>query len=117
MIENVADGDLHEDVSDATHKLLVQLREMANLTGQAASGSLTLKIDFTVDLKGNVEIEGGITSKSPSAPKKRASLWLTPGSNVAFEPPSRQRGPVREVARTNEPPREAGVKRSNEDGN
>lgn len=107
MLEEVADGDLQADVSVATHRLVSQLQEMARETGIDASGSITLRLDFTVDPKRNIEITGGITTKAPSAPKRTANYWVSPGGNVAFEPPSKDRkGPVREVGRNHEAPRD-----------
>ncbi len=109
MLEETADGELHSDVSAASWKLLTALFEMARETNQPASGSITLKLDFTVDAKRNVEISGGVTAKAPSAPKRLANYWLTQGGNVVFEPPERQRGPVREVKRNADAPREAAL--------
>lgn len=107
MLEEVSDGELQGDAATATHKLLQALYEMARETNTVASGKLTLTLEFTVDAKRNVEIAGAVAVKAPSAPKRTANYWLTPGSNVSFEPPERERrGPVREVAGNSNAPRE-----------
>lgn len=111
MIEEVSDGELQSDAANATHKLLQSLYEMARETNTVASGKLTMTLDFTVDAKRNVEIVGNVAVKSPSAPKRTANYWLTQGANVSFDPPERQRGPVREVAGNNNAPREVAAQK------
>lgn len=110
MLEEISDGELHGDASSAVHRLLEQLHAQALTTGQTVGGRVTLNLDFAVDQKRNVEIGGAVKVTSPSAPKRKATLWLTPGCNVAFAPPERQRGPVREVRAPVESPREVAAK-------
>lgn len=106
-LENLSEGDLHHDLSKAQHELLTKLREMVETTCVAEKGSLVLKLDYELDPTGDLLVKGKVDVKVPVAPARISRVWASKGGNVLLEPPSREkRGPVREVVRNNEAPRE-----------
>lgn len=110
VFEQLADGDLHAEASDALHKLTKLLRALAKERESQACGRITIVLDIEIDKKGMAEIEGSITVKEPKPPKRRGILYTTAGGNLTAEDPRQKKLPLREVPNDSNAPREAGAR-------
>ena len=78
-------GVVAGELSDAIEKTLQILQDAAGGKGKA-TGSVTLKLDFTVQ-GSNVEIEPAITTKHPKVKRPRTFLFVTADGALSTEHP------------------------------
>ena len=92
------DGDLHADLSAEIMGLMKRLGEHAKLRGKA-KGELTLSATFAVDEYGVVEVSTAYKVKAPTPPRRKSTMWLTPGNNLSPANPRQVTMDLREVPR------------------
>lgn len=103
QLEMIADGDLVFDASAELNKLLRDLAAEARVRHGAVTGTFTLKLNFTVEPHGPVEIKPAITTKAADRRLAKGLLWLTPGANLTAANPRQQTLPLREVPKGKAP--------------
>jgi hypothetical protein len=97
FIENVGDGDFHQDASDALFELGKAIQDLALRTESKVKGKLTLTIDMSCDARGVVGVNVDVVTKKPKAKRAPAQAWITKHGNVVFEHPRQTKLPLREV--------------------
>ena len=75
------DGELHTDLSKELQQLNAKLREIAKIRGKS-KGELVLSIKLAVDEYDVVSIDTTYKVKAPQPPRRKTTMWLTPGGNL-----------------------------------
>lgn len=99
FLEQLGDGDVHQELSDELYELGRQLLTQARARLQEVKGTLTLKLKFKADPKGVVDIDHVVEVKVPKPKRAAATMFLTKGGNLSVENPRQPLLPgIREVA-------------------
>jgi hypothetical protein len=107
FLEMVADGDLHAELSDTLHELIDQLANHAITVTSPAKGELAIKLKFSVDKSGVVDVAWDMNAKAPKPARSKGVMWLTKGNNLTAQNPRQQKLPLREVPQASTEVREA----------
>lgn len=100
FVMRLNDGDFLRDASEAQHELNKALQDASLGMSTKVKGSLTIKLSYSCDAKGNMGIDHDITVKKPKVKRPTAQAWMDPKSaNVLFEPPRQLKLKLREVGR------------------
>lgn len=87
FIQGLEDGQLNQDATEALQLIAQELNDHIRNTGKSkAKGSLSLKIDFTLD-RGVFEIDSKLTTKLPDAPRGKSVMWTDGDSNFTPQNP------------------------------
>jgi hypothetical protein len=97
FIENVGEGDFHQDASDALFELGKSIQDLALRTESKVKGKLTLTVDLSCDPRGVIGVNVDVVTKKPKAKRAPAQAWITKHGNVVFEHPRQTKLPLREV--------------------
>lgn len=111
FVEQVDDGQAQAEISAAMHKVLIEVKEMADTTCQEVKGAFAVQFQFTAN-SGVVDVTYSIASKSPKKKFARTTFFLTAGANLSVENPRQTKLPLHDV--TN-PRHYADVDNDNED--
>ncbi len=98
LLTQVDDGALNAELSEAIHKTVNQLYEMAHQQAKDAKGEVTLKFGLSVSEKGFVAVRGTVDTKVPKAKGAAGHFWITPGGNLTLENPRQQKLGFRDVS-------------------
>jgi hypothetical protein len=92
FLQQLGDGECHRELTKEFHDLLILLSHEAQSRGNAGSakGSITLKIDVTVEAKGVCGIKHQVTTREPKPERSDEVYWLTPGKNLSRDNPKQQ---------------------------
>src|SRR5580693_1538437 len=90
------DGELHADLSGELLALNRKLSEHAKLRGKA-KGELVLLVKLDCDEYGVVTVVTSYKIKAPVPPRRKTTMWLTPGSNLSPANPNQVSLPLHEV--------------------
>lgn len=96
FVEQVDDGGALIAISEAMHKLLVEIKETADTTCQETKGALAVQFQFTAN-GGAIDVTYSIATKSPKRKFARSTFYLTAGANLSVENPRQLGLPLREV--------------------
>jgi len=97
LLAGFEDGQLHSDLSKDLMKLNAQLREHAKLRGKA-KGEITLSIKLDADEYEVVTLTTSYKVKAPIPPRRKTTMWLTPGGNLSPANPKQTVLPLRDVS-------------------
>ena len=99
FVEQVADGQCHNDLSQELHELLKVCGNDANARRDVSRGKLTLELSLKVDPEPGrvVGVVYSIKTKHPEKKRPAGLFWLTKGGNLTVENPRQQTLPLREV--------------------
>jgi len=97
FIENVGEGDFHQDASDGLFDLGNAIQNLALRTESKVKGKLILTVDMSCDARGVVGVTVDVQVKKPKVKKAAAQAWITKSGNVVFEHPRQTKLPLREV--------------------
>ncbi|MBB4952735.1 hypothetical protein H4S14_000777 [Agrobacterium vitis] len=90
LIGSLEQGQLHKDFAENIKDTIVKLQDLIGDNPKAkAKGSVTLKLDFTVQ-DGRIEFDADISTKTPKQPRRSTVFFLTDDSEISTEHP-RQR--------------------------
>ena len=93
FIEQVDDGQAVIEISADMHKLLVELKEVAERSGNDAKGAIAVQFAFNVAANGVVDIVYNTATKGPKRKFARSTFFLTAGANLSTENPRQQKLP------------------------
>lgn len=108
VISNINEGTLHSELSEKLQWLARVLEAHALQVGKA-KGTLTLKLNLTVDHLGVATVQPEVTIKEPKPLRGAAVFWLDKASNLQPQNPNQTVLPLREVTKNNEPVRDIGA--------
>ena len=97
QLEQISNGDLVAAASSEMHELLKAIKNEALLRRRAVKGAFTLKLTFSVEPNGIVDINPSIQTKRADRKLARGMMHLTPGGNLTAENPRQAKLPLREV--------------------
>ena len=97
LITEWEDGELHSDLSKELLVLNGKLREHAKLRGKA-KGELTLTVKLDCDEYGVMGVATSYKVKAPTPPRRKTTMWLTPGGNLSTANPKQVLLPLRDVS-------------------
>ena len=80
------DGHLVHDLSEAQRGILEAIHNAVIDGARKAKGSLTLKLDYTLD-DGVVEILADVKAALPKTRRARSVMWVTPEHNLCRNNP------------------------------
>lgn len=96
FLQEVEDGRLHGDLSEALRDLVAQLHDAS---GQRGKSSGTLGVTFTLKLDGGViEVAADYKVKAPKLARGRSVFWATPENNLTRRNPAQPDLPLRDVS-------------------
>ena len=82
LLIEIESGKLNDDLSAELQRLVATLRDhLAAFGGKKVKGSLTLKLDLTLD-RGAVDLIATLKVKEPDAPRDRSLFWPSTGDNL-----------------------------------
>ena len=97
MLHHINDGGFHSELSETLQKVIAQLRDHAE-AHTVGKGSMTIKLNFTVEKDGIVSVDTDVATKLPKEKRGRSVFWTTEGNNLTAENPRQQRLPIRDVS-------------------
>lgn len=100
FLENVGEGDYHQDASDALFELGKSIQDLALRTESKVKGKLVLTVDMSCDARGVVGVNVEVVTKKPKVKRAPAQAWITKHGNVVFEHPRQTKLPLQEVGGT-----------------
>lgn len=96
-LQELADGELHHDLTEEMRKLVVAMRDSALANGGKASGALTLKIGVKID-RGAFITTPDVSVKHPKRPAYAMSVhWALPDGTLSRQDPRQQSFALRDV--------------------
>jgi hypothetical protein len=96
FLRDLSNGALDVKASEEWHNLAQAIEAEAMKRGKA-KGTLTVKVLLTADDQGNADIKFAVDSKEPTVVHNGGPAWFTKGSNVALEPPGKEKR-IRDVS-------------------
>ena len=87
LLQQVADGDAHAELSQSLHELTLGLAVAARATAGVVKGELMLRLRMTVDEKGVVGVGYEVKIKEPPPTRSSSVFWITKGGNLTPENP------------------------------
>ena len=101
LVGALADGDAHEELTSALHKLTAAMRNEAHARNGKVKGKLTLELAFTVEPNDVVSIEYAVRSKAPDPRRPSTILWATRQNGLSPQNPKQMGfGEIKEVQAT-----------------
>ena len=97
MFAMLDDGNYLPEILDRRDTLLRELKDFSAAFGTKAKGRLTLKIDFTTDKYGQVEMTATDEIKVPKQPPSKANLWITDDGKMSPSNPNQRRMGIRDI--------------------
>lgn len=86
ILQQLEDGQLHHDLTEAIPELIAALHEAAIENGGTAKGALTLKLAFKLE-GGVLQIDSGYALKLPEHKRLRTITWVTEANGISFSNP------------------------------
>lgn len=83
------DGQLVEDLAEKLNELIAEMNNAAIDNGGKQKGSLTLKLDFTLD-GGLIETNANVKSTLPTIKRQRSVFWSTPDNYLSRNNPKQR---------------------------
>ncbi len=96
FVEQVDDGQALVEISAAMHKVLIEVKEMADRTCQETKGAFAVQFHFTAN-SGVIDVTYSIATKSPKRKFARSTFFLTAGANLSVENPRQGKLPLHDV--------------------
>lgn len=96
VLDTLEDGELHRELSRTVQDMNNDLGAIA-AAGGTAKGELTIKLKFSHDRNGTVQIASDIATKMPKATRQKSMFWLLPSGNLSGENPRQTKLPLRSV--------------------
>lgn len=97
FLAELAEGEVHNDLTEELKKLVIAMRESAMANGGKASGTITLKLGFKID-RGAFVTTPDVSVKLPKRPPYPMSLhWSTPDGTLTRSDPRQQNLAFRDV--------------------
>lgn len=98
----ICSGAAHSEASEELHALLQSLRVAAELRGPkgVAKGSLTIRLDITVEAKGVAQVKYDVAKKAPKPDREDDSFFLTRHSNLTRKNQKQLELGLRDVSNT-----------------
>ena len=84
------DGETLAAFFDDHRDLIRALRAQAETFGKA-KGGFTIKIDYTIDRRGQVEMTGAADVRLPKSPKGKAIAYVQGGEGIGAENPRQEK--------------------------
>ena len=97
LLQQIDDGALHSEVSEALHTLNGQLAEYVSDYRQTAKGELVIRLSLAAHEDGTVKVLGEVKTKAPKKKQRGQLFWMTKGNNLSPESPRQTKLPLREV--------------------
>jgi hypothetical protein len=97
FLTHAFDGDANSELSVALKKVLEEIRAKAVATQGKASGSLTFKLDLTVNSNSDLSMGYDVKTKSPKPVRQPCTIWVTEAGNAVFDKPRQIKLPFRDV--------------------
>ncbi len=97
IVQEIEDGALHAEISDALQKLNRALDEHVSAYETTARGELVIKLTLKAEPNGTVAVHGEVKTKTPPKRKRGQVFWLTKGNNLSPENPRQTKLPLRDV--------------------
>lgn len=98
LLSLMNNGDFLGEVLAAQKELIANLQDHRTAYMKKAKGSLTLKIDMTLDEQGTLELVGEVKNKTPDAPKAKGVAWTTQEGGITPTNPRQMRMELRTVS-------------------
>ena len=98
FMPHVDDGAFDVECTQQLTELLSALEEQALSTCREKSGSITVKLAFTVDEKGHATVHGDVGIKKPKPKRGGSHLWLLKGK-LSARNPRQVELPLRDVSK------------------
>jgi len=96
FMRDAANGTFDTKASEEFHSLAQAVEAEAMKRGKA-KGTLTIKVMIDADDQGNGNMKFAVDSKEPTIVTNGGPVWFTKGSNVALEPPGKEKR-IRDVS-------------------
>jgi hypothetical protein len=93
----VADGDLNREVSEALHDLSNELQTDALRRNAVSKGTLTVKLNLSIDPRGQVVVGWDCATREPKPPRTGGVMWIDKDGYMVAENPRQQKLPLHEV--------------------
>ena len=90
------EGEFHASISRELQQLNSKLREHAKLRGKA-NGEIVLTIKLDCDEYDVVGLTTSYKVKAPIPPRRKTTMWLTPGGNLTAANPKQTLLPLQAV--------------------
>jgi hypothetical protein len=97
LVRRMSDGEADTEISKELGRLLVELREQAELRGTHVKGAIKLTVTFACNPKGMLDIGHKIDTKRPSKSSLPTTAWATKQGGVSFDMPRQTKLPLVDV--------------------
>jgi hypothetical protein len=89
-LNDVEDGKLRDDLSEAQKDVLEKLQEQAKATSCAKKGKITLTLSYLVESGGAVHIDSAIDTKVPKPVRERDHFFIARDGGLTRKNPKQQ---------------------------
>lgn len=104
FLEQVADGDLHNEASERLRRLIMELQVQARAQGKA-NGELILKLRFKCE--GDIVATAfELIAKEPKPRRAGSIFFVTRGGNLSIDNQRQHKLPLQEVKTPKDDPKE-----------
>lgn len=90
FLHTVADGDCNREMTEQLHELGQALSHAAQAASGKVKAELILKLKFTTDGSGIVDVNYEIDAKEPKPLRARSAMWLTRDGNFTGQAPRQE---------------------------
>lgn len=77
--------------------LIREIVDFSQAYGAKAAGEISIKVKYSTDRFGQVEITAEHSIKAPKAPKSKATAWVADGGGLTVANPNQRRMELRDV--------------------
>ena len=78
-------------------QLITEIVDFSQSYGTKASGSMTIKINYSTDRFGQIDLSVEHVIKAPKAPKAKATAWTSDEGGLTTANPNQKRMEIRDV--------------------
>lgn len=98
ILQQIADGDAHSEVSAELQRLLKTMSARAKDQNKSLNGELTLKLKIAVDERGVLAIGYDVKTKEPSPKRAASTFWIDKAGNASVTNPRQIELGLRDVS-------------------
>ncbi len=101
FVQNLDDGGLHHDLTDALTEVVAALNDARAAGDGKPKASMAIKLSFALDGQ-TIDVTGDFTTKLPKVKRERSVFWTTAKNRLSRSNPKQQALPFKSVDRTDD---------------
>lgn len=96
FVQNLDDGGLHHDLTDALTEVVAKLNDARQAGDSKPKAELSIKLKFALDGQ-TIDVTGDFQTKLPKVKRERSVFWTTAKNRLSRSNPKQQSLPFKSV--------------------